>query len=282
LGALHGSSGSKAPLRAHAGRKGSTRKPGESPAGEIPVSEGGWIPPAPSAVRFAENFSMPQALDEEGIREVVESFVAAARRALAAVFKIVEIHSAHGYLLHEFLSPLSNTRTDRYGGSLENRTRIVREVVTAVRAVWPEQLPLFERISATDYVEGGWDIEQSVELAKQLGPLGVDLVDCSSGGNVATAQIPLTPGYQVPFAEAIRRRARIATGAVGLITTGEQADAIIAEGKADIVLLAREFLRDPYWPLRVAMQGGERVTWPEQYLRAAPVGTASRHPFESR
>jgi 2,4-dienoyl-CoA reductase-like NADH-dependent reductase (Old Yellow Enzyme family) len=261
---------------AHAGRKGSTRRPSDSPPGAIAISEGGWTPIAPSAVRFADDYPMPRELDEEGIGRVVEEFTAATRRTLRAGFKIVEIHSAHGYLLHEFLSPLSNRRTDRYGGSLENRTRIVREVVTAVRGVWPENLPLFVRISATDWTEGGWDIDQSVELAKQIGPLGVDLIDCSSGGNVPVAQIPNTPGYQVPFAEAIRKRAGIATGAVGLITSGEQADAIIASGQADIVLLAREFLRQPYWPLQVAAAAGEKVSWPVQYLRAAPQGSTAR------
>jgi 2,4-dienoyl-CoA reductase-like NADH-dependent reductase (Old Yellow Enzyme family) len=261
---------------AHAGRKGSTWAPATGRPGAISLGEGGWTPVAPSALKFADNFPMPQELDEAGIRRVVKAFADAARRALAAGFKIVEIHSAHGYLLHEFLSPLSNHRTDAYGGSFENRTRILREVIAAVRGVWPERLPVFVRISASDWTEGGWDLEQSVELAKQIGPLGVDLIDCSSGGNVATAQIPLAPGYQVPFAEAVRKRAGIATGAVGLITSGEQAEAIIASGQADIVLLAREFLRDPYWPLHVAAAAGEKVSWPVQYLRAAPAGTMAR------
>lgn len=266
---------------AHAGRKGSTRRPWESSGGEISLAEGGWVTVAPSAIPFAANYPMPQALDQEGIAKIVNDFVTGATRALAAGFRIVEIHSAHGYLIHEFLSPLSNRRTDSYGGSFENRTRILREAITAVRRVWPERLPLFVRISASDWVEGGWDIEQSVELAKQIGPLGVDLIDCSSGGNIAAAQIPLTPGYQVPFAEAVRKRAGIATGAVGLITSGEQAEEIVAEGKADLIILARQFLRDPYFPLHVASRMDETVSWPVQYQRAAAPGSPVREPFES-
>lgn len=266
---------------AHAGRKGSTRRPWESPSGELPISEGGWVPVAPSAIPFAANYPMPQALDEQGIRKVVQDFGDAATRALAAGFKIVEIHSAHGYLIHEFLSPLSNHRTDSYGGSFENRTRILREVITAVRRVWPEKLPLFVRISASDWTDGGWDIVQSVELARQIAPLGVDLIDCSSGGNVATAQIPLTPGYQVPFSEAVRKCAGIPTGAVGLITSGDQAEAILAEERADLILLAREFLRDPYFPLHVAARAGVPASWPVSYLRAAAPNSPPREPFES-
>lgn len=267
---------------AHAGRKGSTRRPWDSPAGELPVSEGGWVTVAPSAIPFAPNYPMPQALDLQGIAKVTGDFVAAATRALAAGFKIVEIHAAHGYLIHEFLSPLSNERTDSYGGSFENRTRILREVIAAVRGIWPEKYPLFVRISASDWVEGGWDIDQSVELAKRIGPLGVDLIDCSSGGNTATAQIPLAPGYQVPFAEAVRKGGEIFTGAVGLITSGEQAETIIAEGKADLVILAREFLRDPYFPLHAAARQGEIVSWPVQYQRAAAPGSPVRMPLETR
>ena len=265
---------------AHAGRKGSMHRPFDAQQGAIPVSEGGWIPVAPSAISFAADYPMPQALDERGIRSVAEDFAATAGRALRAGFQIIEIHAAHGYLIHEFLSPLSNHRADSYGGSFENRTRILRDVIAAVRRVWPENLPLFVRISATDWTEGGWDIVQSIELAKQVAPLGVDLIDCSSGGNVAGARIPLTPGYQVPFAEAIRKRAGIATGGVGLITSGEQAEAILTEGKADVVSLAREFLRDPYFPLHVAAQAGEKASWPVQYLRAAPPDSPRRLPFE--
>jgi 2,4-dienoyl-CoA reductase-like NADH-dependent reductase (Old Yellow Enzyme family) len=191
-------------------------------------------------------------------------------------FEVIEIHSAHGYLLHEFLSPLANKRTDSYGGSFENRTRLLREVVSAVRRVWPERSPLLVRISATDWAEGGWDIDQSVALAEQLIPLGVDLIDCSSGGLVPNVQIPARPGYQVPFADEIRQQTGIMTGAVGMITSAAQADQILGEDKADIVLLAREFLRQPYWPLMVGQELGFPVSWPIQYLRAAPEGSPPR------
>ena len=217
---------------------------------------------APSALAFAPNYPMPAAATSDRIAAIVDAFGKAAQRAHDAGFRLLEIHSAHGYLLHEFLSPLSNHRSDLYGGSFENRTRIVREVVSKVRRCWPERLPLFIRISSTDWVEGGWDIEQAVELARILRTLGVDLVDCSSGGNVADAKIPMGPGYQVPFAERIRRSAQILTGAVGLITEAHQADEIIRSGQADIVLLAREMLRDPYWPLRAAAKLGKSISWP--------------------
>jgi len=260
---------------AHAGRKGSTVRPWEG-AGAVPLSEGGWIPVAPSAVSFSDSYALPTALDLNGIRTIVRAFADAARRACEAGFGIIEIHAAHGYLIHEFLSPLSNQRTDAYGGSFENRTRLLREVVGAMRHVWPDGNPLFVRISATDWIEGGWDLAQSIELAKQLGPFGVDLIDCSSGGILPGAKIPLEPGYQVPFAAEIRRETGILTGAVGLITSAAQADAILREDKADVVLLAREFLRQPYWPLRVAHELGFPVSWPAQYLRAAPDGTPAR------
>ena len=260
---------------AHAGRKGSTMRPWEG-SGMIPESKGGWTPVAPSAIPFADGYPHPAALDESGIREIVKAFVAAARRACQAGFGVVEIHSAHGYLLHEFLSPLSNQRRDSYGGSFENRTRLVCEVVTAVRRVWPESAPLFLRISATDWIDGGWDLAQSVQLAKLLGPLGVDLIDCSSGGISPGAKIPVRNGYQVPFAEEIRRQSGLLTGAVGLITTAAQAHAILQEGKADVVLLAREFLRQPYWPLHAANELAIPISWPAQYLRAAPDGTPAR------
>jgi len=208
-------------------------------------------------------------LTAEEIAGVVAAFAAAARRAFTAGFRVVEIHAAHGYLLHEFLSPLSNKRTDAYGGSLENRTRLVRETVQAVRRVWPENLPLFLRISATDWVEGGWDIAQSVELARQIKPLGVDLVDCSSGNLVPGAKIPTTPGFQVPFAERIRREAGVRTAAVGLIREAAQADQIIRQGQADMVLLARQLLREPHWPLKAARELGVKIDWPVQYARAA-------------
>jgi len=219
---------------------------------------------------------MPQTLSADDIREVVDAFAAAARRACEAGFRVIEVHAAHGYLLHEFLSPLSNQRTDSYGGSFENRTRIVREVVAAVREVWTEQFPLFVRISATDWVDGGWDIQQSVELARGLKKLGVDLIDCSSGGNIAQAKIPVGPAYQTPFAEQIRREAGVVTGAVGMITSPSQAEQIVAEGQADAVFLARELLRDPYWPLRAARELGQSMSWPVQYLRAAPEGSQPR------
>jgi 2,4-dienoyl-CoA reductase-like NADH-dependent reductase (Old Yellow Enzyme family) len=261
---------------AHAGRKGSTRTPWKEPQGAIAESEGGWKPVAPSAIAFDTKYATPAELDEGGIRKVVQGFADAARRALAAGFQLVEIHAAHGYLIHEFLSPLSNKRGDSYGGSLENRLRLLREVVTGVRKVWPEGNPLWVRISATDWTEGGWDVEQSVELAKQVGRLGVDLIDCSTGGNVPNAKIPVGPDYQVPFAEEIRRKAKILTGAVGMITSAKQAEAIVQEGKADVVLLAREFLRQPYFPLAVGAELEQPIAWPVQYLRAAPAGTLPR------
>ena len=260
---------------AHAGRKGSTYRPWDG-SGGIPESAGGWTAPAPSAIPFAESFPMPKELTREGIREVVIAFATAARRALAAGFRVIEIHAAHGYLIHEFLSPLSNHRKDEYGGSFENRTRILDEVVAAVRAVWPERLPLFVRLSVTDWTEGGWDVEQSVEVSRALKRLGVDLIDCSSGGNVPRASIPVGPGYQTPFAERIRKEAGVMTGAVGMITSPAQADQIVGTGQADAVLIARELLRDPYWPLRAARELGQTISWPAQYLRVAPEGVPRR------
>jgi 2,4-dienoyl-CoA reductase-like NADH-dependent reductase (Old Yellow Enzyme family) len=260
---------------AHAGRKASVRPPWLG-GGGVADSEGGWTPVAPSAVAFEERYRTPAELDVTGIRAVADAFASAARRAQQAGFQVVEVHAAHGYLIHEFLSPLSNRRADAYGGPLENRTRFAREVVTAVRQVWPAELPLFVRISATDWVPGGWDAEQSVELAKQLARLGADLIDCSSGGTASAAKIPMGPGYQVPFAEKIRREADVKTGAVGMITSASQADAIIREGKADLILMAREFLRQPYWPIHAARELGHEIAWPAQYLRAAPEGTRAR------
>jgi len=265
---------------AHAGRKASTYRPSDG-NGTIPPSKGGWNNVvAPSALPFADNYPTPQELSIDGIKNVVAGFVAAARRACEAGFRVIEIHAAHGYLIHEFLSPLSNRRADSYGGSFENRTRILREVVTAVRGAWPERAPLFVRISATDWTDGGWDIQQSVELARQLGKLGVDLIDCSSGGNVQQAKIPVGPGYQTSFAEQIRREAVILTGAVGMITSPIQAEHIMVNGHADAVIIAREFLRDPYWPLRAARELGQPISWPIQYLRAAPEGSQSRVPTD--
>lgn len=253
---------------AHAGRKASTRRPWEAPPGAVPPQEGGWIPVGPTTQPFASNYAVPTALDEREIGTIVAAFVAGAQRALSAGFELVELHLAHGYLAHQFYSPLSNTRTDRYGGSLENRIRLPIEIARAVRTVWPEKLPLFARISSTDWVDGGWDIVQSVELAKQLKREGVDLIDCSSGGNVGDAKIPLGPLYQVPFAERIRQEAAMPTAAVGLITTPEECEGILERGQADLVVMARQFLRDPYFPLHAAYALDEEIAWPVQYERA--------------
>jgi 2,4-dienoyl-CoA reductase-like NADH-dependent reductase (Old Yellow Enzyme family) len=265
---------------AHAGRKASTYAPWAG-HGTVPEGEGGWNNVvAPSALPFTDGYPMPRALSIDGIKNIVSGFAAAARRACAAGFRVIEIHAAHGYLIHEFLSPLSNHRTDAYGGSFENRTRVLREIVAAVRDSWPERAPLFVRISATDWIDGGWDIHQSIELARQLKQLGADLIDCSSGGNVAHAKIPVGPGYQAQFAEQIRREANILTGAVGMITSAIQAEHILVTGQADAVLIARELLRDPYWPLRAARELGRPTSWPIQYLRAAPEGSQARVPVD--
>lgn len=260
---------------AHAGRKGSTKRPWDGP-GKISESEGGWIPVAPSALAYDPTFPHPAALDAEGIREIVNAFAEAARRALRAGFQLIEIHAAHGYLIHEFLSPLSNTRTDAYGGSLDNRVRFLAEVVRAVRAEWPATLPLFVRISATDWVDGGWDVDQSIQAVKKIAPLGVDLIDCSSGGLDPRQKIPVKPGFQVPLAQEIRDKTGVMTGAVGMIGVPEMASEILRSDKADVVIFAREFLRRPYWPLDEARDLGIPVTWPAQYLRAAPDGTQAR------
>ena len=265
---------------AHAGRKGSTAPPWENRGVTLTEGEGGWPIVAPSAVRYDDACVVPTALTEEGIHEITAAFVQAAGRALLAGFQVVEVHAAHGYLLHQFLSPLSNRRSDDYGGSFENRTRLLREVVTAVRSVWPEHLPLLVRISATDWVEGGWEIEQSLELVRQLLPLGVDLIDCSSGGSAPHAKVPLGPGYQTQFAEQIRRETGSRTSAVGMITDPAQADHIIRSGQADLVMLARELLRDPQWPLRAARELGHLVPWPAQYVRSAPAHTPAYLPEE--
>ncbi len=254
---------------AHAGRKASTDAPwrGGGPVGE---DEGGWQPVAPSEIPFAESSHVPREMESAEIDAVVDQFAESARRSLRAGFEVIEVHLAHGYLLHEFLSPLSNERDDEYGGSLENRIRLPLRVVEAVRAAWPDHLPLFVRISATDWVEGGWTLEDSVRLSRYLKELGVDLVDCSSGGTSPDAKVPVEPGYQTPFAAEIRRETGIATGAVGFITDPGQAEEIIAGEEADAVLLARELLRDPYWPLRAAHELGAEVSWPPQYERARP------------
>ena len=253
---------------AHAGRKASIAPPWDG-GRVVPPERGGWRPVAPSPIPFRADDPAPEVLDAEGIRRVVAAFADAARRARTAGFRVVEVHAAHGYLLHEFLSPLSNRRTDDYGGAFASRARFTLEVVDAVRAEWPAQLPLFVRISATDWVDGGWDIDQSVALARLLRERGVDLIDCSSGGLVPSAHIPAAPGYQIVFAERVRGEAQIPTGAVGLITAPEQADETIRSGRADLVLLARQLLRDPYWPLHAAQHLGVGVTWPKQYQRAA-------------
>jgi 2,4-dienoyl-CoA reductase-like NADH-dependent reductase (Old Yellow Enzyme family) len=253
---------------AHAGRKASTFAPWRG-SGRVLPEAGGWTPFAPSPLPFDGGWASPEALDEGGLQRVIQAFAKAARRALGAGFQVLELHAAHGYLLHQFLSPLSNRRRDAYGGSFDNRTRLLREVVAALRGVWPEGLPLFLRISATDHAEGGWNLDQSVALAKELGALGVDLVDCSSGGLVPGAAIPLRPGYQVPFAMRIRAETGMATGAVGLITEARQAEQILAEGSADLVLLGRELLRNPRWPLAAAQELGTEVPWPASYARAA-------------
>ena len=252
---------------AHAGRKASTAAPWHS-GKPVAADAGGWRPVAPSPLRFSGGYPEPHELAEGEIADLVAAFAAAAGRALAAGFEIVELHMAHGYLLHQFLSPLTNRRTDAYGGDLEGRMRFPLEVARAVRAAWPEALPLWVRISATDWVEGGWDLAQSIVLARRLAALGVDLIDCSSGGLVPHAHVPVAPGYQVPFAAAIRREAAVATGAVGLITQPVQAEQILAAGDADVVLLARELLRDPHWPLHAARTLGVEAPWPNQYLRA--------------
>ena len=252
---------------AHAGRKASTWRPWEG-SGVIPESDGGWRAVAPSAVPFSAGDPTPAELSKTEIRGTVDSFGAAARRALRAGFQVAEIHAAHGYLVHQFLSPLSNQRTDEYGGAFENRIRLALEVAEAVRAVWPAGLPLFVRVSATDWAPGGWDIDECVELAWRLRAVGVDLIDCSSGGAVPHQKIALGPGYQVPFAARIRKEAGVATGAVGMITTPQQAEEIVSSGQADMVLLAREFLRDPYFPLHAAKALGGEMKPPSQYLRA--------------
>jgi 2,4-dienoyl-CoA reductase-like NADH-dependent reductase (Old Yellow Enzyme family) len=260
---------------AHAGRKASTHRPWGG-SGAVPPEAGGWEPIGPTGEPFAADYPKPRAMSGSDIADLIDAFRQAARRALLAGFDVVEVHAAHGYLIHEFLSPLSNTRSDEYGGSFDNRVRLCLEVVDAVRTIWTEERPLFVRISSTDWVPGGWDLDQSVELARRLQARGVDLIDCSSGGNVARAEISIGPGYQVAFAERIRQEAAVRTGAVGLITTPQQADEIVRSGRADCVLLAREMLRNPYWPLYAARELGHDVPWPAQYLRAAPAGSPAR------
>ncbi len=260
---------------AHAGRKASTQRPWEG-NDCIPQSAGGWQPIAPSPIPFTPEYCPPREMTREDIADVLRDFAAAAARAIRAGFEVIEIHAAHGYLIHEFLSPLSNQRQDDYGGGFRHRIRFLREVTSEVRRVMPDRVPLLVRISSTDWVEGGWTIDDSVALAKLLKSDGADLIDCSSGGLVPDAKIPLGPGYQTEFAERIRREAGIKTAAVGMITSAAQADHIIRTGQADIVLLAREFLREPYWPLHAAQELHQTAQWPVQYLRAAPKGSVAR------
>jgi 2,4-dienoyl-CoA reductase-like NADH-dependent reductase (Old Yellow Enzyme family) len=252
---------------AHAGRKASCELPW---LGGSQIKEGPhhWQTVAPSAIPFHETDIPPHELTKAEIDETINAFKAAAVRALQAGYKLVEIHAAHGYLINEFLSPLSNHRTDEYGGSFENRITFLLEVIDAIQSVWPAELPLFVRISASDWTEGGWTVDDSVKLATVLKAKNIDLVDASSGGSVSTAKIPAGPGYQVPFAEAIKKLGGILTGAVGIITTAEQAEEILQQQQADLIIMAREFLRDPYFPLHAAKVLGEDVRWPDQYVRA--------------
>lgn len=262
---------------AHAGRKASTYRgfPGE-PTGEVKPADGGWQVVAPSALPFSKTYPQPKELTLAEIAGLRAAFVTAAVRSYEAGFRVIELHAAHGYLFHEFLSPLSNQRADQYGGGFENRIRILIETAAEVRAKLPDSAALFVRLSATDWVPGGWDADQTVELARKLKGLGVDLIDVSTAGNVEKAEIPVGPGYQTPFAEKVRRESGIATSAVGLITDPAQADHIVRTGQADLVMLARELLRDPYWPLHAAEALGHATTWPAQYLRAAPKGATAR------
>jgi 2,4-dienoyl-CoA reductase-like NADH-dependent reductase (Old Yellow Enzyme family) len=255
---------------AHAGRKASTDVPwrGGKP---LDTGNGGWQPIAPSPVPFAEGYAVPREMMGADMERVRKEFAAAACRGREAGFEVIEVHMAHGYLLHEFLSPLTNKRTDACGGSLENRLRFPVSVARAVREEWPERLPVFVRVSATDWVEGGWDLPQTIALARELKKIGIDMVDCSSGGAVPDAKIPAVPGFQTPFAAAVRREVGIATGAVGLITEPAQAEQIVSTGLADAIMIGREFLRDPYWPLHAARSLGVDIPWPSQYERAKPL-----------
>jgi 2,4-dienoyl-CoA reductase-like NADH-dependent reductase (Old Yellow Enzyme family) len=252
---------------AHAGRKASTNVPWQG-RGKVAEDHGGWTAVAPSAIAFSDNYPMPVALDEQGIQKVISDFTAAAKRALQAGFKVVEIHSAHGYLIHQFLSPLSNHRTDKYGGAFENRIRLLLEVIAGVQTVWPADLPLIVRISATDWVEGGWHLEESIKLARILQEKGVDLIDVSSGGLSNLQQISTGPGYQLPFASRIKKETGMPTGAVGMITTSIQAETILVNGDADLIIMARELLRQPYFPLLAAHELNDDLKWPVQYERA--------------
>jgi 2,4-dienoyl-CoA reductase-like NADH-dependent reductase (Old Yellow Enzyme family) len=250
----------------HAGRKASTRRPWEGRS-SVPEDEGGWPTVAPSALAFGD-YATPRALTEPEIQTIIADFAKAAKRAIEAGFDAVELHGGHGYLIHQFYSPLSNHRTDGYGGDFDGRVRFVLEVATAVRAAIGDDVPLFTRLSATDWAEDGWTADDTVRLARLLAEQGVDLIDTSSAGNTTSPQIPLGPGYQVPFAERVRAEAKVATGAVGLITEPQQAEQIVATGAADVVFLARAMLRDPHWPLNAARELGGEIEWPNQYVRA--------------
>lgn len=254
---------------AHAGRKASCAVPREG-GKQLDLNQGGWQTVAPDTLPFNEDERVPVALDEKGINHIIEAFRKAAKRTLSAGFKVAEIHSAHGYLLHEFLSPLSNQRTDQYGGTFENRIRLLLQVVDSIRTVWPAEYPLFVRLSATDWTDGGWTPEETVKLAGMLKDRQVDLIDCSSGGNIAAASIPFKPGYQVPFSAAVKKTG-ILTGAVGLITSAQQAEDILQQGEADVILLGREMLRNPYFALEAAHELKSKTDWPAQYLRARPI-----------
>ena len=251
---------------AHAGRKASHDVPSAG-GHQLPLQDGGWHTVAPSPIAFDSTEIMPDELDKQEINTVIEQFKATALRARQAGFKVLEIHAAHGYLIHEFYSPISNQRTDEYGGSFENRIRLLLEITAAVQTVWPEEYPLFVRLSASDWSEGGWDLNDTIELSKILHEKGVDLIDCSSGGNIVSAKIPVAPGYQVHFSEEIRKTG-ILTSSVGMITSSEQISEILEDGKADMIFLGRELLRNPYFPLQSALKSGDEVAWPKQYTRA--------------
>lgn len=254
---------------AHAGRKASTTPPWIGHQ-KVAIEDGGWIPVAPSAIPFSDTYPMPAALDQAGIRKIINDFTEAAKRALQAGFKVIEIHAAHGYLVHQFLSPLSNQRTDDYGGSFDNRIRLLLEIIASVQTVWPDDLPLFTRISATDWAAGGWNTDESVQLARILKEKGVDLIDVSSGGLAHHQKIPVGPAYQLPFASRIKKETGILTGTVGLITSATQAETILVNGDADMVIMAREILRNPYFPLQAAHELKDNLNWPVQYERAKP------------
>jgi len=255
---------------AHAGRKASFTAPWKG-SDQLKPGNGGWQTLSASALPFNENNTVPEALTRTGIEKVIEDFKAAAQRALNAGFKVIEVHAAHGYLIHQFLSPLSNRRTDDYGGSFENRIKLLLNIIKAIQLVWPVELPLFVRISATDWVDGGWTIQESIQLATILKGMGVDLIDCSTGGLVPGVKIPIGPGYQVSFAATVKKESGILTGAVGMITKAEQAEKILTNHEADLIIMARELLRDPYFPLHAALELGVDLEWPEQYQRAKPV-----------